>query len=204
MDKYIYEGRTLEEAINNACEDLKVTPENIIYNINIIEEKNSLLKKTVKIEVIIINEIIDYIKDLIVVITSYMDLKVNLEVRRRDDNILIKIFSNNNGILIGKNGKTISALQNVIKQIIYTRTSHNLHIILDVENYKENRSKNIEYLAKKLAREVAQTKVEVKMDCMNSYERRIVHSTLAENKYVYTESIGEEPNRCVVIKPKDV
>ena len=103
-----------------------------------------------------------------------------------------------------KNGKTISALQNVIKQIIYTRTSHNLHIILDVENYKENRSKNIEYLAKKLAREVAQTKVEVKMDCMNSYERRIVHSTLAENKYVYTESIGEEPNRCVVIKPKDV
>ena len=202
MDKYIYEGRTLEEAINNACEDLKVTPENIIYNI--IEEKNSLLKKTVKIEVIIINEIIDYIKYLIVVITSYMDLKVNLEVRRRDDNILIKIFSNNNGILIGKNGKTISALQNVIKQIIYTRTSHNLHIILDVENYKENRSKNIEYLAKKLAREVAQTKVEVKMDCMNSYERRIVHSTLAENKYVYTESIGEEPNRCVVIKPKDV
>ena len=202
MDKYIYEGRTLEEAINNACEDLKVTPENIIYNI--IEEKNSLLKKTVKIEVIIINEIIDYIKDLIVVITSYMDLKVNLEVRRRDDNILIKIFSNNNGILIGKNGKKISALQNVIKQIIYTRTSHNLHIILDVENYKENRSKNIEYLAKKLAREVAQTKVEVKMDCMNSYERRIVHSTLAENKYVYTESIGEEPNRCVVIKPKDV
>lgn len=202
MDKYIYEGKTLEEAINNACEDLKVTPENIIYNI--IEEKNSLLKKTVKIEVIIINEIIDYIKDLIVVITSYMNLKVNLEVRRRDDNILIKIFSNNNGILIGKNGKTISALQNVIKQIIYTRTSHNLHIILDVENYKENRSKNIEYLAKKLAREVAQTKVEVKMDCMNSYERRIVHSTLAENKYVYTESIGEEPNRCVVIKPKDV
>ena len=202
MDKYIYEGRTWEEARNNACEDLKVTPENIIYNI--IEEKNSLLKKTVKIEVIIINEIIDYIKDLIVVITSYMDLKVNLEVRRRDDNILIKIFSNNNGILIGKNGKTISALQNVIKQIIYTRTTHNLHIILDVENYKENRSKNIEYLAKKLAREVAQTKVEVKMDCMNSYERRIVHSTLAENKYVYTESIGEEPNRCVVIKPKDV
>lgn len=202
MDKYIYEGKTLEEAIENACEDLKVTPENIIYNV--IEEKNSLLKKNVKIEAIIINEIIDYVKDLIVVIASYMQLKVNLEVRRRDDNILIKIFSNNNGILIGKNGKTIAALQNVVKQIIYTNTSHNVHIILDVENYKENRSKNIEYLAKRLAKEVAQTKVEVKMDCMNSYERRIVHSALAENKYVYTESTGEEPNRCVVIKPKDV
>ena len=70
MDKYIYEGRTLEEAINNACEDLKVTPENIIYNI--IEEKNSLLKKTVKIEVIIINEVIDYIKELIVGVIKKM------------------------------------------------------------------------------------------------------------------------------------
>ena len=82
MDKYIYEGKTLEEAINNACEDLKVTPENIIYNI--IKEKNSLLKKTVKVEVIIINEIIDYIKDLIVVITSYMNLsKFRSKKKRR-------------------------------------------------------------------------------------------------------------------------
>ena len=202
MDKYEFEGKTKEEAINLACESLKTTPENIIYNVK--EAKNSILKKSVKIEVVNINDLINYIKDTISEITSYMNLKVNLEVRRRDDNILIKIFSNNNGILIGKNGKTIAALQNVVKQIIYTNTSHNVHIILDVENYKENRSKNIEYLAKRLAKEVAQTKVEVKMDCMNSYERRIVHSTLAENKYVYTESTGEEPNRCVVIKPKDV
>ena len=64
--------------------------------------------------------------------------------------------------------------------------------------------KNIEYLAKKTAREVAKTKVEAKLDSMNSYERRIVHSILSEDKYVYTESIGEEPNRCVVIKPKEM
>ena len=64
--------------------------------------------------------------------------------------------------------------------------------------------KNIEYLAKKTAREVAKTKVEAKLDSMNSYERRIVHSILSDDKYVYTESIGEEPNRCVVIKPKEM
>ena len=68
----------------------------------------------------------------------------------------------------------------------------------------KKRVKNIEYLAKKTAREVAKTKVEATMDSMNSYERRIVHSVLADDKYVYTESIGEEPNRCVVIKPKEV
>ena len=133
-----------------------------------------------------------------------MNLKVNLEVRRRENNILIKIFSDNNAILIGKNGKTMSAMQNIIKQIVYKNIGHNKNIILDVENYKEQKIKNIEYLAKKLAREVATTKVEVKMDSMNSYERRIVHSILSDNKNVYTESTGEEPNRCVVIKPKEV
>ena len=65
------------------------------------------------------------------------------------------------------------------------------------------RVKNIEYLAKKTAREVAKTKVEATMDSMNSYERRIVHEVLSKDKYVYTESIGEEPNRKVVIKLKE-
>lgn len=202
MDKYEFEGKTKEEAINLACESLKTTPENIIYNVK--EAKNSILKKSVKIEVVNINDLINYIKDTISEITSYMNLKVNLEVRRRENNILIKIFSDNNAILIGKNGKTMSAMQNIIKQIVYKNIGHNKNIILDVENYKEQKIKNIEYLAKKLAREVATTKVEVKMDSMNSYERRIVHSILSDYKNVYTESTGEEPNRCVVIKPKEV
>ena len=75
-------------------------------------------------------------------------------------------------------------------------------LITDIKDL--NIIKNIEYLAKKTAREVAKTKVEAKLDSMNSYERRIVHSILSEDKYVYTESIGEEPNRCVVIKPKEM
>ena len=67
----------------------------------------------------------------------------------------------------------------------------------------EKREKTIEHLAKNIAKEVAATKIETKLDSMNSYERRIVHQILSNNKYVYTESIGEEPNRCVVIKPKN-
>ena len=70
-------------------------------------------------------------------------------------------------------------------------------------NYKEKRVKSIEILAKRLAREAHKTKTEVTMDSMNSYERRIVHEALADDKYVYTESIGEEPNRKVVIKLKE-
>ena len=75
--------------------------------------------------------------------------------------------------------------------------------LIDVSDYQKRTDKHIEILAKKLAREVKETKIEVKMDRMNSYQRRIVHNTLSNNKYVYTESIGEEPNRCVVIKPRN-
>ena len=72
-----------------------------------------------------------------------------------------------------------------------------------VNEYKEKREKSLEGLAKRVAREVAATKIEVKLDSMNSYERRIIHNILTNNKRVYTESEGEEPNRYVVVKPKE-
>ena len=202
MKKYEYEGKTKEEAIEKAINELNVVEKNLI--VNVISEKNTLLKKNVKIEVINYNDLIDYIKENIIEITSLMGLNVNLEVRRRDDNITIKIFSDHNAVLIGKNGSTIEALQTIIRQIVHNETQEFIGVILDVENYKDKRIKNLEYLAKKVAREVKETKVETKLDSMNSYERRIIHSTLSENKYVYTESVGEEPNRCVVIKQKEV
>ena len=202
MQKYIYEAKTKEEAIEKALTELKVAEENLI--INILEEKNTLLKKSAKIEVINYNDIVNYTKEIINEITKLMGLTVNLEVRKREDSITIKIFSDHNAVLIGKNGYTISALQTIVRQIIFNEVNQNISIILDVENYKEKKIKNIEYLAKKTAREVAKTKVEAKLDSMNSYERRIVHSILSEDKYVYTESTGEEPNRCVIIKPKEM
>lgn len=201
MNKYIYEGKTLEEAKNKALTELNLTEENVI--INILEEKNGLLKKSVKIELVDINDIITEIKDTINEIVSLMGLTSNLEVKRRENNITITIFSNNNSILIGKNGRTMSAIQTIIRQIIHSQVKSNLQIIIDVENYKEKRIKNLEYLAKKVAKEVAHTKVETKLDPMNSYERRTIHNVLSQNKYVYTESEGVEPNRYVVIKPKE-
>ena len=202
MKKYEFDGKTKEEAIEKALNELGVNEKNLI--VNVLEEKNTLLKKNVKIEVINYNDLVDFVKESIIEITKLMGMEVNLEVRRRDDNITIKIFSDHNAVLIGKNGSTIEALQTIIRQIVHNETKDFIGIILDVENYKEKRVKNLEFLAKKIAREVKETKVETKLDSMNSYERRIIHSTLSDNKYVYTESVGEEPNRCVVIKPKEV
>ena len=202
MKKYEYIGKTKEEAIEKALTELNIAEKNLI--VNVLEEKNTLLKKSVKIEVINYNDLVDFIKESIIEITKLMGMTVNLEVRRREENITIKIFSDHNAVLIGKNGSTIEALQTIIRQIVQNETKEFIGIILDVENYKEKRVKSLEYLAKKVAREVKETKVETKLDSMNSYERRIIHSTLAENKYVYTESVGEEPNRCVVVKPKEL
>lgn len=202
MKEHIYNGKTYEDALETALKDLNLREQDAI--INVLEEKNTLLKKNVKISVIDYNDIIDEIKETIMDITKKMGLTANLEVRRRDDNITIKIFSDHNAVLIGRNGSTIEALQTIIRQIIYNKTKTFISIILDVENYKDKKNHSIEILAKKVARDVAKTKFETKLDSMNSYERRIVHSTLANDKYVYTESVGEEPNRCVVIKPKEI
>ena len=201
MNKNYYEGKTKEAAIELALQELKISDEDLV--INNIEEKSGLLKKSVKIEVLNVNEVISFIKDTISEITKNMGAEANLEVRRRENNISVTIFSDNNSILIGKNGKNVAALQLLIRQMVNSKLNTPLGIIIDVGNYKEKRAKNIEYLAKKLAREAYKTKTEVTMDSMNSYERRIVHEALAEDKYVYTESIGEEPNRKVVIKIKE-
>ena len=201
MKHYIFEGKTLEEAKEKAFKELKTPEENTI--IKVLEEKQGLLKKSAKIEVIIENDIVNYLKDCLNQITTLMNIETNLEVRKRDKNIEIKIFSNQNPILIGKDGRTLESLQNILRQALLKEVGDEYKIILDIENYKEKKVSHLERTAKQIAREVARTKVEAKLDRMNSYERRIIHNALSKNKYVYTESIGEEPNRCVVIKPKE-
>lgn len=201
MKTYIYEGKTYDDAKNKAINELNVSEEDMI--LKVIEEKQGLLKKNVKIEVINTNDLINYIKETLNTIMSLMNIKINLEIRKRDKNIDIKIFSDHNSILIGKDGKTLESLQNILRQIIANQVTDEFKITLDVENYKEKKVINLERTAKRIAREVAKTKVETKLDRMNSYERRIIHNALSNNKYVYTESFGEEPNRYVIIKPKE-
>ena len=201
MNTYIFEDKTIDEAKNKALKELNINEENIII-INK-TEKNGLLKKSASIEIVTIDEIINYLKDSLNEILSLMGIEANYEVRRRENRIEIKIFSDNNAILIGKNGRTMQSLQTILRFILKNHVSSDLSVMLDVENYKEKRNRNIEYLAKKIARDVARTKVETKLDNMNSYERRIVLNILSDNKYVYTVSEGEEPNRHVIIKPRE-
>ena len=128
------------------------------------------------------------------------EAKANLEAQKREKFIKINMFSDNNAILIGKNGRTMNSLGQILKQSVQSKLGIKVNIILDVEEYKEKQQRNIERLAVKLAKDVVKTGVDVKMDRMNSFERRLVHNRLTNFKGVTTISEGEEPNRCVVIK----
>ena len=201
MEKHRFVGKTYEEAVNKAKIELQELEENLI--INVIDEKKSLLSKKCEIEVIEKREIKNFIKEKLVNILREMGYQAEVEIQVKQDIPTYRIYSNNDSLLIGKNGKNLEAFQIVLRQIVNTETGINYRFFLDVSDYKEKNEHHLEVLARRLAREVATTKIEVKMDSMNSYERRIVHNVLTNNKKVYTESVGEEPNRCVVIKPRE-
>lgn len=201
MNKYFFEGKNYDDAIKNATNELNTQESDLI--VNIVEEKKGILKKSTKIEIVSINDLINYLKEEIKELVSLMGIQANLEVRRIEKTISLTIFSDNNSILIGKNGKTIQAIQDIIRQTIPQNINNKVKIIVDVENYKAKKGEIIEKTAKKIAKEVSQTGVEAKLECMNSYERRIVHNALSSNPKVYTESHGEEPNRYIVIKPRE-
>ena len=199
MEKYVFEAKTEEEVILNALNSLNCKEEEMLYTTR--EETSGLLKKKKYVmEVVLKTDVLEYAKKYIKDIVTGMGLEVNLETRRTQNNLQIKLHTDNNSIIIGKNGRTLSSIQTLVRQAIFVQTGIYVNIILDVENYKEKQQKNIEFLAKKLAREVQKTKIDVKMDSMNSYERRLVHEILKDFKGIKTESEGEEPNRCVVIK----
>ena len=202
MKKYTYQAKTFAEAKNQAMADLMEQEENLY--IKEIESTNKLFNKKSVIEVIKKDDVVEAIKELIKGIVTDMGLTVNMEVKKRENSLNITLYTDNNAVLIGKNARTLDALTTVIKQSLYKDLGETYKFVLDIGEYKQKREWNLEKMAKSIAREVAKTKVEAKLEPMNSYERRIIHNTLGQNKKVYTESVGEEPNRCVVIKPKEV
>jgi spoIIIJ-associated protein len=200
MEKYKYESKSKENLLSLACDDLKVTEDDILYNIT--EEKKGLFGKKYYIEIIKINDVAEYGKSLIIDFLKGFNLKGNVEIKVRDKSITYKIFTDNNAILIGKRGHILESLQNFVRGALLNSTDIFVNVIIDIENYKEKQIYFLEKKVKKLAREVTLTKSDIKLDPMNSYDRRIIHNALSGFDYIETVSEGEEPNRCVVIKYK--
>lgn len=201
LKNHKYEGKNVEETLNKALNELNASTDEVYYNTKEIEAGGLFKSKKYEVNVILKEDLLEYIKSYLKEITSLMGINVELETQKRENYIKVNMVSDSSSILIGKNGRTMLSLQDLLRQSIKTQANVRVNVILDANDYKEKQQRNIERLAIKLAKDVVKTGIEVKMDKMNSFERRLVHNKLTEFKGVTTISEGEEPNRCVVIKP---
>lgn len=201
MEKIVKEGKSLEEVLADILSENNLEQEDIVYKSVTKKGKlfqGNLVEVTVYPKDKIYEEVKDYLKEVI----NNLGLEVNFEVTKNSERVLIKMYSNNNPILIGHNGQTIKALETLVKAMLQNKYDIYLKINLDVENYKEKKEKNLERMAFRLAKEAVSTKTTIHLDNMSSYDRRIIHNALTNFKGVKTESEGEEPNRHIVIKPE--
>ena len=201
MEKIIKEGKEIEVVLEEILAENNLNKEEIVYTTK--EKKGKLFQGTLKeITVYQKKDINEEIKEFLRKIIENMGLEISFEIATKDERTTIKMYSNNNPILIGKEGRTLKALETLVKQKMLNEIGVYYKINLDVSNYKYKIKRNLERLAIATAKEVVKTKVPVALDNMTSYERRIIHNKLTDFKGVKTESEGEEPNRHIVIKPE--
>lgn len=128
---------------------------------------------------------------------------ISYQIEKSEEAIKVSLNGEGLGFLIGYRGETLYAMQNIISSIAGKGIQNRIRVILDIEGYKEKREKTLEDLAEKVAKTVIKTKKSVKLEPMQAYERKIIHSKLQQNPQVETISIGEEPYRRVVISLKN-
>jgi spoIIIJ-associated protein len=199
MEKYKFQAKSKEGLLEKALEELNEKEENILTNLY--EEKGGLFSgKKYTLEVVKLSDVAEIGKEILKELLLSLNIKANVETKIREGKIKYEIYSQNNSVLIGKKGHILDSIQTYVRQAIYNAIDLYINISIDVEKYKEKQNFFLEKKVKKIARDVTLSKVDVKLDPMNSYERKIVHEALQGFKYITTESEGEEPNRCVVIK----
>lgn len=188
-------ANSYEEAMSIAIEKLHVSDDKIFLNSLSDDTYEALLDVNLALEG----------KKYLENILKAIGVEYNIEIRTigQEEELHYVIDSNENPLLIGNKGKTLEALQTLLKNLIGSFTKDHIVITLDIGSYRENRIHQLEILATKTAKDVARSKIEVKLRPMNSFERRIIHEKLSDWRDVYTESEGEGENRAIVVKPKN-
>lgn len=219
-------GKTIDEAIELALQDLAVLRTEV--DVVVLEEPNKGLfgilgTKLAKVRVAlkeietpekqeleqkvtsknIINETSEErATKLLREVFSAMELPVQLETTQRDGQVNINLIGPDLGLLIGRRGETLDALQYLVNLAANRKEENRVRIILDVEGYRKRRESTLQNLAVRLAEKANRKGEDVVLEPMNPHERRIIHTALQDNRNVYTFSEGEEPFRKIVISPK--
>lgn len=199
-------GKNVSEALQNALKELKLTEDKVEYEVldegskgffNIIGTKPAKILVKVKK---------DYKEDVRVFLRNILDnMKVQAEITIREENDIVYINLNGPkmGLIIGYRGETLDSLQYLASLVV--NKGHDIpykKVVLDTENYRKKREETLIRVAEKTAYKVRKTRRPYKLEPMNPYERRIIHSALQDNEYVYTFSDGDEPHRRVVVDIK--
>ncbi|MDD6154210.1 MAG: protein jag [Eubacteriales bacterium] len=131
-----------------------------------------------------------------------MGLDVDMTARADEENVYIEITGEDCGTIIGRRGQTLDAIQYLTSLVVNKKHNDYIKVVIDVENYRERREKTLEQLAEKMARKAVKSGHSLKLDPMNPYERKVIHSTLQNDRFVTTRSEGQDPYRRVIIELK--
>ncbi len=201
-------AKTVEEAIELALTELDLDENQVEICVleqptkgflGLIGSKNALVRVTEKYNVV------DEAQKFLKKICSMMEIDPNINiVNNSEDNLEINLTGDNLGLLIGRRGDTLDALQFILNLVINKNCEKRIKIILDVENYRSKREETLFKLAKRLSEKAKKTGKKIVLEPMNPHERRIIHMSLQEDHRINTYSEGEEPYRKVVIVPKKI
>jgi spoIIIJ-associated protein len=197
------EGKTVEAAIEEALSELDIDMEDA--EIEVLDEGSKRLfgligGRNAVVRVFRKENYDDLVRSFLKPILNAMGLEEDIEVMMDGDTLTVRLSAENIGIIIGRRGETLDALQYLLGLVVNKNSEKFIRVTLDVGNYREKREETLVKLAKRLADKVSKTRKNMTLEPMNPYERRIIHATLQNYKSVETYSIGDEPNRKVVIK----
>lgn len=196
----------MEEAVNLALQEFGVPRE--MVEVEVLDEGGKgflgLISKQAIVKVILKDVVKESARNFLQQVIKAMKLDVKFDIEEDEDTIKFNLYGKNVGLLIGHRGETLDSLQYLVNIVAskYREYDRYRRIILDAENYRKRREETLIRLAKKLAKQVMETKESVELEPMSPNERRIIHMALQDHPYVETYSEGEEPNRRVIIALK--
>ena len=192
-----YLGKTVEEALEAAAADQGVSVDDLIYSVS--DKKKGLFSKKVIVEVYDLSDVVRFAEDYILNVVDNLGIESTLHTTLDGDIIRITIDSTHNPILIGKNGKTLQALNELVKLAVSNHFKKRFRILLDINGYKDEKYSRLKRTARKYAHEVQKTKATYTFDPMPADERRAIHNACSGMPHIRTESIGEGTHRQVQI-----
>ncbi|AVX32304.1 RNA-binding cell elongation regulator Jag/EloR [Carboxydocella sp. JDF658] len=200
-------GKTVEEAIAACLAELKVDRSQV--QVEVLQEPSKgfmgLFSKPAQVKVIYIETPVNRAVSFLKSVCQKLGLNVEIEADVQGEYVTLNITGEDKealGVLIGRRGDTLDALQYLVNLVANKQADDRQKFVLDVEGYRKRREQTLQRLALKMAEKVKRYGKEIALEPMSPQERRIIHTTLQNHKYVYTTSEGEEPYRKIVIFPK--